>query len=151
MKVRDRIDVLVDLFLGALHADDRFTPGERSALERKLCELLLVSELPVGVSSRIEHFDPKPFDFAAAVQDFAADPPMNKRRLLELVAQLCLADDEWDLREDEYIRALAKGLGMEPAEYQDLVLDYEISALRESFELVRHTPLAPPPPPASAG
>ena len=149
MKVRDRIDVIVDLFLGALHADERFPDSEQRALERKLCDLLLVDQLPDELAARIRYFDPASFDLQEAAEDFASDPPMNKRRILELVAQLCLADDEWDLREDEYIRDLAKALGMEPAEYQDLVLDYEMSALRESFEAIRRGP-EPPPLPANA-
>lgn len=150
MKVRDRIDVITDLFLGALYADDRFDQREKAAVERTLCDLLVASELPPALSERIARFDPASFDLQAAADDFAADPPMNKRRLLELIAQLCLADDEWDLEEDEYMRRLGKALGMNPEEYQDIVLDYESHVLRESFELIRTAPAQPPPVPAGA-
>lgn len=139
MKVRDRIEVITDLFLGAAYADARFSAEEKRAVCRVLCDLLLTTELPAAVSERIERFDPARFNLLAAAQDFVSDPPMNKRRLLELVAQLCVADGELDFDEDEYLHSLAHALGMEPAEYQDIVLDYEISDLRRSFELIRRS------------
>jgi hypothetical protein len=66
---------------------------------------------------------------------------MNRRRLLELVAQLCAADGELDLDEDDYVHRLAKALGMAPDEYEDLVLDYETHELRKSFEMLRASSL----------
>lgn len=137
MKVRDRIGVITDLLLGAVYADGHFAASEQKAVRRMLSDLTVKPMLDPEVEARILCFDPASFDVMAAAQDFAADPPMNKRRLLELVAQLCLADGEFDLSEDDYLHALARGLGMRPTEYQDIVLDYEIHALRESFELIR--------------
>jgi hypothetical protein len=57
--------------------------------------------------------------------------------LLELVAQLCVSDGVFDLEEDEYLHRLARALGMEPSEYEDIVLDYELHEMRMSFELIR--------------
>ncbi len=149
MKVRDRIDVITDLLLGAVYADGKFLTTERAAVRRMVCDLTVRPVLDPALEERIARFDPKTFDVAAAARDFAADPPMHKRRLLELVAQLCLADGELDLSEDDYLHALARGLGLRPTEYQDLVLDYEMHVLRESFELIRMSTVsdsqAPPP------
>jgi uncharacterized tellurite resistance protein B-like protein len=144
MKVRDRILVLTDLFLGALWADDEFTEDEQRAVRRLLGELLLVKpdELPAQVENRIRDFDPLKFDLESAAADFAADPPMAKRRLLELVGKMVDADGVVDIEEDEYLRRLAAGLGMEYGEYSDLVLDYEVEAMRGAFEALR----VPPPP-----
>lgn len=144
MKVRDRILVLTDLFLGALWADDEFSEDEQRAVRRLLADLLLVKpdELPAQVEERIRDFDPLKFDMEAAAADFAADPPMAKRRLLELVGKMVDADGVVDIQEDEYLRRLAAALGMEYAEYSDLVLDYEIEELRGAFEALR----SPPPP-----
>lgn len=144
MKVRDRILVITDLFLGALWADDEFTEDEQRAVRALLADLLLVTPdaLPPSVEERITGFDPLKFDLAAAAGDFAADPPMAKRRLLELVGCMVDADGVVDMKEDEYLRRLADALGMEYSEYSDLVLDYEVAELRESFEQLR----VPPPP-----
>jgi len=132
MKVRERIDTITDLFLGAMYADHRFDSHERAALEHMLCELLLRPELPAELSRRIEHFSPNEFDLAATVRDFRRDPPMRPRRLLELIAQLCLADGELDLEEDNYVHRLGRALELTPLEYDDLVLDYEALDLTAS-------------------
>lgn len=137
MKVRDRIGVITDLFLGAAYADHRFPDDERRAVRRLLCELIVRHELPVEIERRIESFDPTTFDLTATAREFLRDPPMNKRRLLELIAQLAFADGELDLAEDDYLHALGRALGMEPEDYQDIVLDYEMQDLRRSSEQVR--------------
>jgi uncharacterized tellurite resistance protein B-like protein len=143
MKVRDRIGVLVDLFLGAAHADHRLDSAETPAVRALLAELLLTEELPDEVETRIEAFDPAAFDLAASAADFAADPPMQKRRLLELVGRICHSDDVLDLEEDAFMRQLARHLGMDEDEYGDLVLDYEIDDLRQSFSDLRRPPPVP--------
>ena len=144
MKVRDRILVITDLFLGALWADDEFTEDEQRAVRALLADLLVVEHgaLPANVEERIREFDPLAFDLEASASDFDQDPPMAKRRLLELVGRMVDADGVVDMKEDEYLRRLAKALGMEYSEYSDLVLDYEVSELRETFERLR----VPPPP-----
>jgi uncharacterized tellurite resistance protein B-like protein len=137
VKVRDRIGPIVDLFLGAMYADQRFAPEERRAVARMLCDLICKPELPPDLAQHVAEFDPDKFDLVATASDFASDPPMNRRRLLELVAQLCVSDGELDFEEDEYLHRLARALGMEPSEYEDIVLDYEIHELRRSFEMIR--------------
>ena len=124
MKVRDRCAVLVDLFLGAAHADGRFVDDEKQAVRHMLRELILQDPLPSEIETQIVRFRPELFSLARSAADFAEDPPMNKRRLLELVAKLCMADGE---------------LHMEPADYRDIVLDYEIEELRRTFELLRQS------------
>ena len=129
MKVRERIDTITDLFLGAMYADHRFEPAERAALEHMLCELLLLPELPSKLRRRIASFSPERFDLAATAREFRRDPPMRPRRLLELTAQLCVADGEFDLEEDDYLHRLGRALELAPLEYDDIVLDYELVEL----------------------
>jgi uncharacterized tellurite resistance protein B-like protein len=141
VKVRDRIDVICELFLGAMHADQRTQQAESNAVRRILCDLLLVDELPPLLERRIQNFDPARFSLSAAAQDFVSDPPMSKRRLLELVGHICHADGILDFAEDTYMRDLARALGMKPEEYEDLVLDYEIDELRKNLQRIRMTPI----------
>lgn len=159
MKVRDRILVLTDLFLGALWADEEFSEDEQRAVRRLLGDLLIVppDELPTPVEERIRNFDPLKFDLESAAKDFAADPPMAKRRLLELVGKMVDADGVVDMEEDRYLRRLAAALGMDYQEYSDLILSFEIEELRQTFEALRNPPppmvtedgrsSRPPPPP----
>jgi uncharacterized tellurite resistance protein B-like protein len=137
VKVRDRIGTITQLFLGALYADRRCQESEKKAVRRLLSDLIVRPELPPEVEALIEGFDPDKFDLEAVARDFTSDPPMNRRRLLELIAQLCMADGELDLDEDEYLHKLARALQMPPSEYEDLVLDYETHELRKSFEMLR--------------
>lgn len=140
MKIRDRILVITDVMLGALYADATMTGEEDRAVRELLAKLLLCTPatLPEHVDQRIRDFSLLRFDIELAAKDFLRDPPMKKRRLLELVAALTDKDGT-DIREDEYIRDLGQCLGMKPEEYQGIVLDYEIEALRQSFEALRLT------------
>jgi uncharacterized tellurite resistance protein B-like protein len=140
MKVRDRIAPIADILLGAIHADGRQLGDEKRAVEALLRDLILRPELPQELSERIARFDPQQFRLEEAVAEFDRDPPMQRRRLLELVAKICVSDGEFDLEEDDYLRRLARGLKMEPREYEDLVLDYELSDMRRTFELLRTPP-----------
>ncbi|AKF03909.1 hypothetical protein [Sandaracinus amylolyticus] len=138
MKVRDRILVITDLMLGALYADATMTGEEDRAVRELLAKLLLCppDALPEHVDARIRGFSLMEFDIELAARDFLKDPPMKKRRLLELIASLTDKDGT-DLREDEYLRDLGQCLGMQPDEYADIVLSYEIESLRESFDMIR--------------
>lgn len=131
MKVRDRIGVIVDLLMGALSCDGTIIGEEDRAARKLLGELLLVpqDQLPPEVEERIQSFRLIDFDMDVVVADFLADPPMKKRRLLELIAKMVDADGEHDLREDDFIRDLARALGMQPSEYDDLVLLIEVQEL----------------------
>ncbi|MDQ3034912.1 MAG: hypothetical protein M3Y87_21065 [Myxococcota bacterium] len=140
MKIRDRILVITDLMLGALYADATMTGEEDRAARELLAKLLLCTPetLPEDVDTQLRGFSLLTFDIELAAKEFLRDPPMKKRRLLELLASLTDKDGT-DLREDEYLRDLAQCLGMEPEEYEDIVLSYEIETLRESFDLIRIT------------
>ena len=137
MKVRDRILVVTELMLGAVYADGTFTGEENEELRKLLAMLLLCTPetLPAHVDEKIRAFSPLTFDLRACAADFVSDPPMKKRRLLELMGRL-VEKDGLDLREDEYLRALGAALGMDPSEYADLVLEYDVEKLRESFEMI---------------
>jgi uncharacterized tellurite resistance protein B-like protein len=149
MKVADRILIITDLLVGALYADQAMTGEEDEAARRLLADLLCttVGELPGHVDERIRAFRAESFDLGASARAFLEDPPMAKRRLLELVSQMAHADGVLDLSEDQFLRDLAQHLGMEPAEYEDLVLDYEIEELRLSFNELRGKPQSSVPPP----
>lgn len=144
--VAKKIELLADLFLGAAYSDNSFCEEERSYIRKLLADLLCVDEIPHYLHRRIESFDRKTFDLKAAAREFASEPPMSKRRLLELVAHVIQADNIYDFAEDDYLRELAELLEVSRDEYKDLVLDYEIERLRESFT---HIASSRPPPPTT--
>lgn len=148
MKVRERILVITDLLVAAVYCDGTMLGEEDEAARNLIADLLLISpeELPREVDERIRNFKLIDFDLETATKAFLEDPPMQKRRLLELVAKMVDADGVHDFLEDQFMRDLARHLGMEKEEYADLVVAIEEAEsdddrLRESYEM-----LASPPP-----
>jgi uncharacterized membrane protein YebE (DUF533 family) len=148
-KTRDRILVITDLLLGAAYADSRLDGAEQAAVRRLLRELLGEDELPNEVEAHIKKFSSKAFDLRASARAFAIDPPFQKRKLLELVAQVHEANDELDFDENAYLVDLAQALAVPEAEYQDLTLKIEVEELRSNLAKLRPPP--PLPPGAKAG
>ncbi len=145
MALPDRILPLCDLLLGAAHADKRFVAREREAVRRTLTDLTGAA-LTSDLEARILEFQPSRFDLATTAAELRGDPEEDRRRLLLLVAAIHDADDELDLAEDEYLRALAAALELPASALEGLTLDVQIEELREDLAKVRKLP---PPPPGS--
>jgi uncharacterized membrane protein YebE (DUF533 family) len=141
MALPDRIEPLCDLLLGAAHADSEFKDREREEVHGMLEDL---GGLTPALEQRIAKFDPKKFELAKTAALFHDDPEDDRRRILFLVAAIHDADDEIDFAEDEYLRALAKALGLPDAALAGLTLDVETDELQQTFQQVRK---GPPPPP----
>jgi len=135
--IKDRIMVITDLLLGAAYSDDKLAGQEEAVVRKLLTELLSGEALPAEVDTRIKTFPAGSFDLGKTAADFAADPPIQKRKLLELVAAVNDADDEIDLGEDEYLVKLAKGIGMKREEYADLTLDVHVEDLKTALKDLR--------------
>jgi uncharacterized tellurite resistance protein B-like protein len=143
MTAIDRILPLCDVLLGAAYADARFEERERDEIREILADLS-GAKLTPEVEQRIDAFDPKAFDLTRTVAVFKSDDVDDRRRLLFLVAAINDADEELDLAEDDYLRALAVALELPPSALEGLALEIEIEELRADFAKVRKLP--PPPP-----
>ena len=119
----DRLPLVADLLMDAAYADDRLEGEEKAAVKRMLREILGAAALPMDLDFRIDEFDPKRFDRAATVAEFAGDPKDLKQRLLELVAAVHASDGEIDFAEDAQLREVGAGLGLAPEDFQDLVVE----------------------------
>jgi uncharacterized tellurite resistance protein B-like protein len=131
--VAHRIGVLVELFMGAVFADGKIGNRERDYVRALVADLLCKPSLPPEVEVLIDSFEPEKFDLRRAATDFLSDPPMNKRRVMELVAYVTLADGAQTQQEDSYLRRLGEALEMRPEEYRHLTNDPDMAAMRESF------------------
>jgi uncharacterized tellurite resistance protein B-like protein len=139
--VAHRIGVLVELFMGAVFADGKCENSERDYVRALVCDLLCTRTLPSEVEARIASFDIDSFDLNAVMTDFLRDPPMNKRRVLELVAYCTLSDGKQSLQEDSYLRRLGDALQLRPEDYRHLTSDPDMAAMRESFTDLARVPL----------
>lgn len=129
--VAPRINVLTDLFLGAAFVDAQFSRRERAYVNRLVCDLLCVSEVPAEVAEHIDRFDSVAFSLQAAAEEFLREPPMTKRRLLELVTYVTKAEGSQSPEGFEYVARLGGLLGFEREDIADL--ERPKSRLRESF------------------
>jgi uncharacterized tellurite resistance protein B-like protein len=143
MALIDRIVPLCDLLLGAAYADRELKDREYDEVRELLTELS-GAELTPEVEQRIATFDPASFDLRATANAFRADAPDDRRKLLFLVAAIHDSDEELDLDEDEYLRALCAALELPPEALAGLALEIEVEDLRADFAQVRR---GPPPPP----
>jgi uncharacterized tellurite resistance protein B-like protein len=143
----DRTLALCDLLLGAAHADDHFSEREGDTVRELLADLSGEGGLSGDVEARIAAFDPASFSLESAVLPFRDDPSEDKRKLLFLVAAVHEADEELDLAEDDYLRAVAKALDVPASDLESLTIDVEVEELVESYQAVRR---GPPPTPGSA-
>jgi uncharacterized tellurite resistance protein B-like protein len=137
--VRDRIGLLTNIFLAAAFADGRFADKERAYVRELIRDLLSVRQLPPALETHIEQFDPRSFDLRACAAEFEREPPMSRRRLMELIGYVTMADGEQSADEDAFLRAFGEALGLQPSEYADLTRD-RIN-LRNSFIGLARVPL----------
>lgn len=144
MALPDRILLVCDLLLGAAYADDEFKDREREEVKATLADLMPDGKLPADVEDRIAKFDPKKFDVAATAAEFKGDSEDERRHLLILVSTINEADEEIDFSEDDYLRNLAKALGLPDSALNGLTVDVEVEELQQSLAKVRKQP--PPPP-----
>jgi len=143
MAISDRILPLCELLLGAAYADDELKDEEKDEVRALVKDL--AGEVPDALEAMIEDFDHKSFNVAKAAEPFKADSEDDRKRLLVLVSAINESDDEIDLREDEYLRALAKALDLPASALEGLVVDVEAEELKESFERARRPATIPPP------
>lgn len=139
--VAHRIGVLIDLFMGAAYADSSCMNKEREYVRKLVADLLCKSPLPADIDAQIDRFDPARFNLSEAVSDFLREPPMNKRRLMELVAYVTMSDGGQTPEEDKYLRNLGDALGMRADEFRHLTSDPDMAAMRESFTDLARIPL----------
>jgi uncharacterized tellurite resistance protein B-like protein len=129
-----------DLLLGAAYADGTGDDAELAAV-RDLLREIVGETLPEELESRIAGFSAPDFDAEKAAAAFLDGPKITPRRLLELVASVRDANEEFDLAEDAYLRTVAGALGVAESDYADLTLDFEMEDVRAAFAG------KPPPPP----
>jgi uncharacterized tellurite resistance protein B-like protein len=144
MSMQDRIFPLSELLLGAAYADKELKDEEKQEVKRLLLEL--AGDLSPEVDAAIASFEPEKFDVKSSASAFKTDSEEDRKKVLYLVAAVNEADDELDMAEDDYLRAVAEALDLPKSALEGLTVEVETEELKEVFQKVRKGP--PPPPPA---
>lgn len=121
--MKEHIDTITDLMLGAAYADKRLEGRELDAIRSMVIKLLGSPALPGTQEERIRSFNPAKHDARAAAASLAALSHEHKRKVLELVATVTESDDEHDLAEDAYLRKVAEGLGLGDEELDGMTIE----------------------------
>ncbi len=110
--MKEHIDTITDLLLGAAYADKRLEGDELSAITKMVCKLLSVDDLPAAQSAQISGFNPAKFDVAGAGAALSSLTDADKTKVLELIASVNESDEVIDFDEDAYLRKVAAALGL---------------------------------------
>lgn len=119
------VPFVADVLMGAAYADDRLHGQEALTIRSKLAKLLDVDVIPADLEERLKQFNPGGFEPSKAVAELGELDDAAIRQVLELVAEVNMADEELDLDEDCYLRRVADAFGLSRSAYKDLVLQIE--------------------------
>jgi len=123
MALREHIDTITDLLLGAAYADKRLEGQELDAIRSMVATLMGESSLPADQEARIKAFNPAKHDVTAAAGSLSGLSNEHKHTVVELVASVTESDDEIDFAEDAYVRKVAEGLGLSDEEIASLTIE----------------------------
>lgn len=121
--MKQHIETITQLLLGAAYADKRLAGAEVTRIRALLTTLIGGGPLPDAINGLITSFSPAAFSVQKAAAELRGLSTEEKRTLLELVASVNDADDELDLAESTYLRNLAVGLDVAEADFTDLTLE----------------------------
>lgn len=125
--MKEHIETITDLLLGAAYADKRLEGDELRAITKMVCKLLGSDELPEAQQGQLKAFNPAKFDVNTASSSLASLADDDKKRVLELVASINESDDVIDFDEDAYLRKVATGLGVD----ESVIAEHTIEILSD--------------------
>jgi putative colanic acid biosynthesis UDP-glucose lipid carrier transferase len=130
--------VILEVLLAAAHADGAMCGREQRSVRRIMLRLTGGYELPHELSRRIAEFDPAEFDAREAAEMLLEIAPPQRRHVLELVREVCDANNAFDLEEERFLLDLTRALELSPEDIADLVVhapDGIHGAAKRSFDV----------------
>ncbi|HEY1536824.1 MAG TPA: exopolysaccharide biosynthesis polyprenyl glycosylphosphotransferase [Polyangiaceae bacterium] len=113
---------LADVLLAPAQADGTACARELRSLRRILKRLTESELLPDWLEAHISAFKPGDFQLEAAVAPLRDLPREQRRHVVELVREVCDADNAFDLEEERYLLGLVLVLSLAPEDVADLVV-----------------------------
>jgi len=113
---------ILDVLLAAAHADGAMCGREQRTVERLMLRLTGGSALRPELQRRIREFDPSQFDALGAAELLLEITPEQRRHVLELVREVCDANNAFDLEEERFLVDLTRALELTPEDIADLVV-----------------------------
>ena len=114
--------VILEVLLAAAHADGVMCGREQRTVGRIMLRLTGDAELAPELAKRIDDFDPSEFDALEAAELLLEISPQQRRHVLELVREVCDANNAFDLEEERFLLDLTRALELSPEDIADLVV-----------------------------
>lgn len=121
--MKDNIDTLTDLLLGAAYADKRLEGREMETIRALLERVTAQSPLPESVEARIRDFNPAKHDPIESAKSLRFLSLEDRRTVADLLVWVIEADEEIDLDEDAYIRKVAHALALSEEDIKEVTLE----------------------------
>lgn len=116
------LTALTDLLLAAARADGDLCRREVRAIRRILSRLSGEDEVPEWLELHIAGFDLERFDLALTTARLRELHAEQRRHVMELVREVCDADNAFGLEEERYLIGLVFALSLDRSEVSDLVV-----------------------------
>lgn len=113
---------ILEVLLAAAHADGEMCGREQRTVRRIMQRLLGGHTLPAHLARRIDDFDPTQFNPLEAAELLLEISPAQRRHVLELVREVCDANNAFDLAEEKFLVDLTHALELSPEDIADLVV-----------------------------
>ena len=113
---------ILEVLLAAAHADGVMCGREQRVVRRIMLRLVGGYDLPAALAARIDAFDPNEFDALEAAELLLEISPAQRRHVLELVREVCDANNAFDLEEERFLLNLTHALELTPEDIADLVV-----------------------------
>jgi uncharacterized tellurite resistance protein B-like protein len=123
MAIKEHINTINDLLLGAAYADKRLEGHEIDAIGKLICKVLGEDKLPAAHEARFKEFNPAKFDLSAAGQSLSSLSQDDKIKVLDLIASVNESDEVLDLDEDAYLRKAALAMGLSDSDIEGMTIE----------------------------
>lgn len=117
----EQLALLGEILLGVAYADGRFQAEEADTIREILAEFANIDELPPPVRSRIADFEPAAFDISTACSGLDTGAVSDRQALLGLILRVADADRVLDPGEEHYIFQVARAIGAERTDVDELL------------------------------
>ena len=123
MAIKNHINTLTDLLLGAAYADKRLEGHEIEAIGNLIAKVLGEEKVPAAQEARFKEFNPAKFDLEEAGGSLSSLSQDDKIKVLDLIASVNEADDVIDMDEDAYLRKVALAMGLSDGDIEGMTIE----------------------------
>jgi putative colanic acid biosynthesis UDP-glucose lipid carrier transferase len=117
------IGAVLDILMAAAYADGRICTREQRTIRHIAARLLNDDRVPDWLERRLQAFDPDRFELDRTIHALSDLLPEHRRHVIELVREVCDANNAYDIEEERYLLGVVFALSLTREDVTDLVID----------------------------